>query len=351
MSNHTLHEYVGSVHIHSDYSDGHSPIPEIAKIAHHTGLDFLMFNDHMTLEPLRDGMQRWYDSVLAIIGYEINDDSNRNHYLVYGLEKILPDNLSVYEYVKSAHDSGAVGFIAHPDEKRSSLPAHPPYPWVAWDAEGFDGIEIWNHSSEWLESLTPLNKYFRIWHPLKYLEGPGEEILARWDELNRTQVVVGIGGTDAHAYPYKIGPLTVQIFRYKVLFKGIRTHVLLDEELTEDVERSVAVILQALKNARCFISHHRWGDARGFRFYALTGNTRWLMGDTVTAEQVQFTVESPASGHISLLRDGQVVAASNSTALSYVTETSGAYRVEIKKEETKSWIYSNHIRFQRTTNG
>ena len=342
----SLYEYVGSIHIHSNYSDGLRPIPEIAKIAEKSGLDFLLFADHMTLEPIKMGMERWFGPVLSIIGYEINDPENKNHYLVYGLKEVLPRNLSAQEYVRQAHDAGAIGFIAHPDEKRSALPDYPPYPWLAWDAEGYNGIEIWNHSSEWLERLTHSNKYFRILHPLSYLQGPEPETLARWDEQNRTRVMSGIGGTDAHAYPCRFGPITIYVFRYKVLFKGIRTHVILEEKLTKDVIQAKNEVLQALKNARCFISNHRWGNAHGFQFNAFSGDNRWLMGDTVKSDSVSFEVKMPLPGKISLLRDGKVVATAEGTELSYFAAITGAYRIEVRRKD-KPWIYSNHIRFRR----
>ena len=346
MNDRSIHEYVGSIHIHSNYSDGLRSIPEIAKIAEESGLDFLLFADHMTLEPLKDGMERWFGHVLSIIGYEINDPENINHYLAYGLRDILPSTLTAQEYVLQAHEAGAIGFIAHPDEKRSAFPEHPPFPWRAWDAVGYDGIEIWNHSSEWIEKLTHMNKYFKIWHPLKDLQGPEPETLARWDELNRIGVISGIGGTDAHAYPYRWGPITVYIFRYKVLFKGIRTHVILEEKLTENVNQSKNAVLQALKNARCFISNYRWGDARGFQFNAIAGDKIWLMGDTVEADKAHFVVKSLKPGTISLLKDGEVAAIAEGTELSYSTSEDGAYRVEVKRKD-KPWIFSNHIRFRR----
>jgi hypothetical protein len=290
-------------------------------------------------------MERWFDRVLSIIGYEINDPDNKNHYLVYGLKEILSPSLEAREYVKQAHDAGAIGFIAHPDEKRSAMPDYPPYPWLAWDAEGYDGIEIWNHSSEWLERVTHKNKYFKILHPLKDLKGPEPETLVRWDEMNRTKVMPGIGGTDAHAYPYRFGPITFYVFRYKVLFKGIRTHIILREKLTKDTVRSRNVVLDALKGARCFISNHRWGDARGFRFNALVGNEILQMGDTATADSVRFVIKMPKHGHITLIRDGKTAATADGTEMSHVASMSGAYRVEVRRNE-KPWIYSNHIRFR-----
>ena len=339
------YEYVGSLHIHSSYSDGLKSIPEIAKIAEESGLDFLLFADHMTLEPLKRGMERWYGSVLSVIGYEINDADNINHYLAFGLYEILSPDLPAQKYVRKTKELGGTGFIAHPDEKRTAIKNYPPYPWTAWDAEGYDGIEIWNHASEWMEKLNNFNKFYMVLHPLSFMSGPEPETLERWDRLNRTQVMPGIGGIDAHAYPYRLGPFTIYIFRYKVLFKGLRTHILVQNKLTEDVAQAKETVLNALKTARCFISNYRWGDARGFRFEARSGGKTYTMGNTVREENAEFFVTVPLPGFITLLRDGKPVAAAKGSEMIYTVSQPGAYRVEVRRKK-KPWIYSNHIRLR-----
>ena len=345
MNSKTLHEYVGALHIHSNFSDGLRSIPEIAEIAGECGIDFLLFADHMTLEPIKKGMERWFGSVLSIIGYEINDADNKNHYLVFGLKEILPPELTACEYVRITNQRGALGFIAHPDEKRTAMPSFPPYPWTAWDAEGYHGIEIWNHASEWLEKLNNFNKYYLIFHPLRFLKGPEKKTLVRWDELNKMRSVPGIGGLDAHAYPYHIGPITIYIFRYKVLFRGIRTHILVDEELSPDVDSAKKTVLSALKTAKCFISNRRWGDARGFRFESHSDGKTYQMGDTIEAGSADFFITTPSPCKIILLKDGTPVANTYGTELSYNTLEHGAYRVEARRKN-RPWIFSNHIRLR-----
>lgn len=340
------YEYTGAIHIHSNFSDGLRPIPEITEIAGKSGIDFLLFADHMTLEPLKRGLEGWHGSVLAIIGYEINDENNNNHYLAYGLDEILPTHLTAQEYVRRTREEGGTGFIAHPDEKRTAFPDYPPYPWTAWDAVGYDGIEIWNHSSEWMESLTRLNKYYLVLHPLKFLKGPAHETLERWDRLNKSAPMPGIGGLDAHAYPYRVGPITIYIFRYKVLFKGIRTHILTHEPLPEDGALAKTAVLSALKNARCYISNFRWGDARGFRFDAVDGGIIRTMGETITGDSTVFRITTPLPGRIILLRDGKPVTETIGRELIHETTEPGAYRVEVRRKR-KPWIYSNHIRLLR----
>jgi hypothetical protein len=335
-------EYTGVVHVHSKFSDGHEKIPDIIEDARACGLDFVMFSDHMTLEPLELGLQKWFGNVLSIIGYEINDPENINHYITYGLNEVLPRELHAEEYVRAVAEKGGVGFIAHPDEKRSAMPSYPPYPWKAWDAKGFTGIEIWNHASEWLEKLTNLNKYFYIFYPLKSLNGPTRNTLERWDELNREKVVPGIGGTDAHAFPYKMGPLTLSIFRYKVLFKGIRTHILTEEILPDDSVKAVKIVLDSLASARCFVSNYRWGNAKGFRFEANRGEKTWNMGDVIEGAPVEFRASVPEKGTIVLYRNGGIVKKEKGKVLVHETDEPGAWRVVVLKGK-KSWIFSNHI--------
>ena len=108
------HEIVGVIHIHSNYSDGTKTIEEIAQIGETAGLDYLMFTDHMTLQPQRDGLERFHGKVAVIIGYEIEDARNENHYLAFGLDEELPAGLAAREYVSAVREKGGLGVIAHP---------------------------------------------------------------------------------------------------------------------------------------------------------------------------------------------------------------------------------------------
>ena len=65
----TLHEYVGAIHIHTTFSDGRGDVESIAQIGGTVGLDFLLFSDHMTLEPLHLGLEGWHGDTLVLIGH------------------------------------------------------------------------------------------------------------------------------------------------------------------------------------------------------------------------------------------------------------------------------------------
>ena len=343
-----LYEYSGAVHLHSTVSDGSLPIPEIAAIAEEKGLDFVMFSDHHTLEPKRQGLEGWYGSLFALIGYEINDRDNRNHYLAFKIDNEAEGD-TAEEYVSEVNKAGGIGIIAHPAEKRQFSDAYPPYPWTNWDIEGFDGIEIWNQLSEWMEGLTRGNMFWRIWHPLRSIRFPEWEILRRWDSFNKERRVVGIGGIDVHAFPLKVlGIIPIEVYPYKVQFKSIRTHILTKRQLIREGDRLPAAeaekeIYNAICLGRCFICNYSLGDARGFVFRAGTGNGEAVMGSRFRTENdVRFYTAVPQKAHIRLLRDGIVVAETKGTAVDYISSEPGVYRVEVFRKK-RGWIYSNPI--------
>ena len=227
---------------------------------------------------------------------------------------------------------------------------HPPYPWTEWDCKDFNGIEIWNHMSEWMENLTEENKYQSFVHPLKSIEAPPKETLKKWDELNLERPVVGIGGVDAHAHKHNLlGFFEVEIFPYKVLFKSIRTHILLDKKLQSnnknDFQSSKNLVYYALRYGHCFVANDYRADSKGFRFFAETKNSTYQMGETFSFEEgIILKVLLPVKkAEIRLVRNGKLLEKVEKENLEFNVSSKGVYRVEIFIDNN-AWIYSNHIR-------
>ncbi len=347
-----MYEYVGAIHIHSVFSDGSGEIPDIALFAEESGLDFILMTDHNTLRGLEEGYEKWYGKTLALIGCEINDRKNQNHYLAFGIDKTISTRLPAKEYVKLVNGSGGFGFIAHPHEKRSSFEEHPPYPWNEWDCNDFTGIEIWNHMSEWMEGLTEQNKFNYFIHPLKSILAPPEETLKKWDELNLERKVVGVGGVDAHAHKVNmLGFFEFEVFPYKVLFKSVRTHVLTDKKIVIGdnslKDESKWIIYDSLKSGRCFVSNFYHGNAAGFRFFANDGNREYIMGDTLPfSPRTRLKVELPGiEAEIRLIRNGEKIGEVVGFRWDFEAPSKGVYRVEVYINNN-AWIFSNHIRIQ-----
>lgn len=346
-----MFEYVGVIHIHSNFSDGSGEVPEIASYGKECGLDFLILTDHNTLRALNEGYEKWYDNTLMLIGCEINDKLNQNHLLAMGIDETITTRIPATEYTKKVKELGGISFIAHPFEKRSSMAEHPPYPWLEWNSKDFDGIEIWNHMSEWMEGLTEQNKYNYFIHPLRSIVGPTEETLKMWDSLNLERKVVGIGGVDAHAHKVNLlGFFEMEVFPYKVLFKSVRTHVFLDERLIpsqveQDVLHSKKSIYTSLKNGNCFVSNYYHGDAKGFRFFAEDGEHIHHMGESLPyTEKIKLRVILPnISATIKLIHNGENISILEGYHAEFDVAKPGIYRVEIFLNQN-AWIFSNHIR-------
>jgi hypothetical protein len=346
-----MFEYVGAIHVHSIFSDGSGSVTEIAGLANESGLDFLILTDHNTLRALKEGYEGWYNKTLLLVGCEINDKENKNHYLAFNIEDTFSTRIPAKEYVKKVKNAGGIGFLAHPHEKRIHMKEHPPYPWVEWDTEDFTGIEIWNHMSEWMENLTEQNKYQNFVHPLKSITKPPEATLNLWDELSLNRRVVGIGGIDAHAHKYNLlGFFEVEVFPYKVLFKSIRTHVLTQTEIlpgdgSTGLPEAKKIIYDSLENGNCFVANDYHGDSRGFRFFAEMNNKIYNMGETIHDEgKHKFRTLVPApKAEIRLIRNGALIDSVEDKECEFIINKNGAYRVEVYLNGN-AWIYSNHIR-------
>jgi len=355
-----MYEYAGAIHIHSVYSDGTGKIEEIAKAAYDSDLDFIMMTDHNTIKPKEEGYEKWLNNVMVIIGYEVNDMNNKNHYLTFGLDEVIGTyqvlengelgcKLPAKEYVKQIKEKGGIGFLAHPDEERNHLPQHPSYPWTE-ETEDYTGIEVWNHMSEWIEGMDENNKLDRFLHPLKSIIAPPARTLKRWDNTAIKRHVTGIGGVDAHALKQNVlGFFEVEIFAYKVLFKSIRTHVLINKPLNKNsksgFEEDKQQLLNSLRNGKCFFSNYYHGNAKGFRFFAELKGIICNMGDTITSngENVVLRVLVPKECRIKLVHNGNVTDEKNGMNATWDVKNSGVYRVECWLGD-KGWIFSNHIR-------
>lgn len=343
-----MKEYIGALHMHSIFSDGTGSPDEIAGYADEVGLDYIILTDHNTMRAFDEGFEKWYGRTLLIVGCEINDKHNLNHYLAFGIKNTQSTRIPAKDYIRKVNEEGGIGFIAHPHEKRSSMKEHPPYPWNEWDSDQYTGIEIWNHMSVWMEGLTEQNKYNYFVHPLQSVVSPPEETLKVWDELNQKRRVVGIGGVDAHAHKINLlGFFEVEVFPYKVLFKSVRTHVLTKQhiDVNHDISETKQIIFDALKNGNVFVSNYYRGDAKGFRFFGEDSDRIYQMGEEMAlTEKTKLRVILPVDGAaIRLIKNGELMEVVENIDAEFKIEESGAYRAEVYLDNFP-WIYSNHIR-------
>jgi hypothetical protein len=339
-----VHEICGALHLHTTFSDGGVDFPRLIGAAKEVGLDFIVVTDHMTLRGRQEGHEGFSGGLFVVIGYEHNDANNINHYLALNTKGVIKVHDAPQSYIDLIKKDGGIGFLAHPVEKRHYFKKYPAYPWTAWDAKGFDGIEVWNQMSDWLEHLKSWLNFFRLFYPRRFLAGIEKDMLFKWDNCNREAFIGGIGGVDAHTMKTSIGPFRLTVFPIKVELKGIRTHLYLDEPLpADDTGRAREVFFKALRNGRGFISNYRRCDARGTRiFIEYAGGQIGLPGPQPSGAALPacLHVGLVEKAEIRLVRNGMVMQRHAGSEAAFDLAADGLYRVEVYKGKN-AWIYSN----------
>jgi hypothetical protein len=336
-------EICGAIHLHTNYSDGGVSYEELIDAAASLHLDYLVVTDHMTLGGKKDGYEGFKKDVCVLIGYEHHDKNKLNHYLALGTDNVAGNRIHASVYTKEIRDAGGIGFIAHPEECRHYFGNLPPNPWTEWNTDIFDGIEIWNQMSDWVEQLKSWLSVIRIVYPRRFLGAAPEKALQKWDSLNRIRMVSGIGGVDAHSFRIGFGIFAIIVFPIKVMLKGIRTHLYLESTLDKnDFVSSQLLIRNALRDGRGFISNFRRGDARGSLFYIEYKNGISAVPGRTWGGQLPAVINVilPEKAEIHCILNGKHEKTIQGNKAQFVVESNGIYRIEVTRK-SKAWIYSN----------
>lgn len=341
MADSSYSELRGNLHIHTTLSDGTLPLASITSLAKKLGLDYIGINDHFA--PCRPAF--YQNGLLVLAGTELNRE--HSHYLAYGAA-FTPSREQMDGAAHAAHVKGlgGLGIIAHPFERGSPLVSGGKcYPWLNWETEDFQGIEIWNLTSQWRDSAQ------RFWPSLfrllfdrhrPFARGACPQSLAKWDALCQKRHISAVAGSDLHAPRYKLWGLSFKILNYPLLLAAVNTYC--RARLTGNGEEDGQAVIAALRRGRCWIVYDRLGQGRGFSFCAWAGEQRALMGDKINrvGGKVRLTVRLPRQGTIQLFRNGVKAAAESGGSAEFGADAPGAYRVEVWLGRMP-WLYSNPI--------
>jgi hypothetical protein len=345
-----MNEYVCNLHVHSTYSDGTGTIEEIAAEARKAGVDVVGITDHHGLPGLQKGEEGWHGKTLVLIGTEIGHE--RNHYLAWRVYKEVEDRPENPQAVIDAvRAQGGIGFIAHPFEKGCKYGfSGKAFTWDNWNVAGFTGICIWNFTSQWKGPLTnPLKAAYYYFYRRGAVPGPDASTLSTWDSCLARGKVVGIGGTDAHAFRFGFWFIKPKIFPYGYLFKTINTHILTEKALTGELAADRKLVYGALERGHCFVSFDLIGDGRGFEFTAEAGARKVIMGDDISLSGgVKLVIKLPKAAHVRVIRDGAPWREGFGAFHMYTAKKPGVYRVEAFKRgfitgKLRGWIFSNPV--------
>lgn len=350
-----MYEYVGNLHVHSTHSDGHGSVEEIARAAKSAGLDFVGLADHYHM--LKDGIPHeeggYRDGVLMCVGAEFHGE--HSHYLAWGINglSVPASEADPQATIDAVNAQGGVGFLAHPFDR--GTPLHDGghvFAWRDWAVHDYTGMGIWNFSSEWKRGAQTVPQGVKNLFLLRAADvDPIAEDLARWDELNRERLVVGIGESDNHALPLRAlgGLVRVRFLPYRTAFRGVNTHVLLEHTWSGDAPADAAAVYDALRRGRCYVANHQRGDARGFRCVLRVPGTTAHMGDTLPWQPgLRVHAVTGAPGRFRVIADGREAFALRGRSLQWPIPGPGVYRVEVRRRgplgRERAWIFGNPIR-------
>jgi hypothetical protein len=348
-------ELVINLHMHTRYSDGTGDHKDIARAALQAGLDAVIITDHNLLVHGFEGFHHGDDRrVLLLVGEEVHDPGRqpqKNHLLVFGANRELaPFAARPQRLIDQVEKQNGLSFIAHPYDPEQKVLGEPDISWEDWDVRGFTGIELWNAMSE-MKSIVRgrLDGLIYTLLPQYIARGPHPLALQKWDELTaRGQRVVAVGGSDAHAFKMRLGPIRRTVFPYRFHFQAINTHLLVEQPLSGDLEADRQSILDALRRGRAFIGYDLPASTRGFRFSAQALERQAQMGDEVRLNRgVTLQIRLPATCECRLLRDGAPIQTwRDSEICTHIAAKPGVYRVECYLEymgRRRGWIFSNPI--------
>jgi hypothetical protein len=352
-----MHDYAGSLHLHSSFSfDGNVHPREMVAAAKKCGLDFIVITDHFRMDAHEDGWDGWHDGVFVLIGEEISP--RYNHCLALGISKPIiawKKSSQPQDYIDAVNAQGGFCLIAHPDHTGAPLFGIKAYTWKDWSVQGIAGISIWDLMTDWQEKLTSIPA--ALWAyivPTWFLSGPKPETLKRWDAMNKasfeggSQHVFAFGEIDNHNSLKKFWNVPFRIFPFHYAFSTVRTHVVLPLELSRDNATARAQLLNAIKAGSSYVSQDKWRDAKGFslQIYNETANAQIGGELSLAGKPAMLEVKLPSEGTISILRGGTTVHKEKKRHIQLEINEPGVYRVEVFQTMfglQKPWIFSNPI--------
>lgn len=350
-----MKELICNLHIHSTYSDGTGSYSSITNAALRQGVDVVIITDHNVLV---QGINKYFENgkkrTLLFTAEEVHDQSRRpqkNHTLVIGASNEMAgfafDPQVLIDQV--AANSGLT-FLAHPHEYDLAMFHEPDISWTSWDVKGFTGIELWNGFSEFKTYARSLPKVlFYAFFPEFIALNPHPLTIQKWDELlTLGNKVFAVGGSDSHALDFRKGFFRKTIFPYDFHFSAINNHLLIEDDLTGDVELDRRQVIQALKLGHSFVGYDLPASTKGFSFTLETDDEIAQMGDSITLKRGgTLRVHTPFTSEIEIVHNGKTISQNErcTTLVKTVTEP-GYYRIQCKIDflgKKRGWIYSNPI--------
>ncbi len=302
--------------------------------------------------PVREGWEGMHDGVFLLVGLEVSPRGG--HYLAFGVEEeIQHRGRSALDIAAAVRAAGGVGFAAHPFSRGGHMLVPSlarrivlPHGWPALnDAQGLDGLELWSVLTDAAEAWrTPVEAVRWLRAPEKAIaSGPPGHQLAIWDALSARRRVPAIGGLDGHQHGFRVRGRVRSPLPHRHTFDLLRTHLLCDRPLPDDVDAARRTILAALRAGSAWLTCPCVAPAHGARLWAERADGATVaMGAEADAGAAVLRVRLPRSADLRVRRDGAPIHERRTAALDLEIGSAGAYRVEARIDD-RLWLLSNPV--------
>jgi hypothetical protein len=353
IENPDFKEYKGIIHAHTSLG-GHSTgsFDELISGANANNLDFVVMTEHTT--PNFDSsaltLNGVYSNTLFVGGHEANTIGDDRFLLVPGSAESFSDaRLETAQFLEKYHAQGKLAFVTYPEKFKS------------WDAN-FDGVEVFSlHTNakraSWFYAFFDLIWSYSSYPDVTiadYFQRPSEN-LQKFDELTANRKSTLFAGSDAHSNIgfHLLGDdagnkiIDLKIDRYWIIFRLVRTHVLLEKDALLTREN----LLDALKKGHAFIGFDVLSNTDGFSFTASGGAENKIQGDEIAlGGGVKLKASAPQTARFVIFKNGgKVYESGDGSEINFDAKERGTYRVEVyldalgRNFNQTPWIISNPI--------
>jgi hypothetical protein len=356
-----FHDYKGLINVHTQKSLGSGTIPLINEEAKVVGADFIMYTDLNTFDttPNLDA----YDGRLLVLS------GMKYSYLDSRLIFYSPTEKTLGYSLGEAQTALSDLISQDPSSRPDTLVVltHPflhGFEWSGEWPEGFDGIEIlntkamatrtWNNSKTsaiWSLFIYPFNPQLALFR--LFLEPTAETGLL--DQLSLKKRIFAFAGSEASARAIPWAGYLIRFPSYHKTFELLSQHVLLEGELTGNLQQDKGKIFDALKHGQFYICLDLLGESRGFYTYISNHEDIYPMGSKIKWNKsltlkAKLPVKPKPFFEIVVYKNGQRYKTVNKPEIEVPLDGPGVYRLQVRiaqrfplPDATKwiTWIYGN----------
>ncbi|MFN3695980.1 MAG: hypothetical protein ACK4VO_00955 [Pseudobdellovibrio sp.] len=346
-----FYDYKLSLNIYTNISSGSGNPTTIAQEANRARLNFIMLSDNDLAESVEP--DRYLYNVGVLRAFKLEE--NNYNYIVYS-----PNIKNI---------SSATGSVLNNSDDYLIIANHPlskNFDESEINRRKIDGLEVINFKSV-IQKSWKNSKLSTIWSLLYYPFNPRLalmrlyrepiEELELFDRLSQKRKISFICGAEATARAVPFANWFVKFPSYESSFDIASQHILLESELTGDINQDKLKIYQALKNQQSYVAFDALGNSNGFIAYAIQKNKKYFFGDDLkfdskTTIYYKLPSEPTAFYEVVLFKNGTRLDHLNTFEGLFKINSPGVYRLQVRLSprfplpdaiKWITWIYTNNF--------